>query len=285
VKWRDIHEWIERKDPSFFETVRGVPLEDIRHVEAARGVKLPRLYVDCLLEMGLHEGTSIVFGGSDIHDFHSLNSEPLEGDPVRSSRYFKIAEHDGTDDIAYIDTYLDLANADDDDALLVQAEAGDESEISRYGLKTQKPLSRFLEWWAFFMFETKDRSEQLSMFLSMNEYREGLEPKKGAPRETVEEYKAKLKPFSRETADERMRAVESVLEERGFALALPRLATFACWSRANASATAELIESSNMIAVYLFRDEPFDTGEIVAELERRVPKLAVHETWRSSRFS
>jgi len=43
MEWRDVREWIERKDPSFFAQTRGVALEDIRRVEVSRGVRLPRL--------------------------------------------------------------------------------------------------------------------------------------------------------------------------------------------------------------------------------------------------
>ena len=49
MEWRDVREWIERKDPSFFAQTRGVALEDIRRVEVSRGVHLPRLQAGGIL--------------------------------------------------------------------------------------------------------------------------------------------------------------------------------------------------------------------------------------------
>jgi len=278
MKWSDIVEFIKVKDPSFLTNAQGVPLADIQKVEKQRGLKLPQIYVDFLQTMGKHDGGSVIFGNNYLHDFYNLNQlNPDE--PPRSKRYFKIADHDETNDMAYMSTFLDLDRSDGQDAPLVEDEENYPKTITpETADDTNDTLSVVLESRVFRYFETAKRKEELSLILHLSEYKDGVD-KTSKPGETYEEYMAKLKPFSPKSAKERMGQIMAVLEKYGLKLALPELPTYACMSRADLSATVDIAGELNLIAVNLSRDEKSDTDTIVDDLEKTIPGLKVYETW------
>jgi hypothetical protein len=144
TRWTDLRAFIDARAPAYWSATKGVPRDDIAACEEAAGVKLPRLYVDFLADIGAESGDLEPFGGFQACGFDRIKAElPARGYP--GSRYFKVAIEEDTSQVTLLDTFLDLARSDGHDALLVQFEdigSFDEEMVTSRGFTLAEQLAR-----------------------------------------------------------------------------------------------------------------------------------------------
>lgn len=161
MRWADLRGFIDARAPTYWGSTKGVPRDEIAAIEDARHVSLPRIYVDFLGAMGVDAGDLCPFGPSQGHDIHRLRGEPEER-PYPRDRYFKVAIEDDRSLVIALDTFLDLAGSDGDDAPLVQFEdigVFDEEMVSPLGFTLGEQLTRSV----FDFFELDSRQHKVSL--------------------------------------------------------------------------------------------------------------------------
>jgi hypothetical protein len=144
TRWADLRAFIDARAPTYWSSTKGVPRDEIAAGEEAAGVKLPRLYVDFLADIGAESGGLKPFGASQTCCFDRIMAElPAEGYP--GDRYFKVAIEEDTSLVCFLDTFLDLARSDGHDAPLVQFEdigMFEEDMVTSQGFTLAEQLTR-----------------------------------------------------------------------------------------------------------------------------------------------
>ena len=121
--WFDLLSFIKLKDPSFLNTVKGVPLADIEECEESYSITLPKIYKDFLVTMGADSGELYPFEKNRIARFYeNMDDLSTEAENYPEIRFFKIAENFSTSGISSCALYIDLARSDGNDAPLIESE-------------------------------------------------------------------------------------------------------------------------------------------------------------------
>jgi hypothetical protein len=129
--WSQVIDFIVRKDATIASSFVGVAQSEIDAVQARYRITLPRIYVEFLRSMGESSGALQAFGTTYVHAFSALLAQ-LPAEDYPGERFFRVAfvaEQYATDPI---DTYLDLARSDGNDAPLVDFETPFSPEDTRF---------------------------------------------------------------------------------------------------------------------------------------------------------
>jgi hypothetical protein len=126
IDWQALLAFVASRDAELAASLRGVPREDIEAVEKEYSIRLPASYVDFLLVMGEDSGGLEPLGPTQDHTFSEVRDLlPPEGYP---DRFFKVAFESDSLALADLDSFLDLARSDGEDAPLVTFETGEEDD-------------------------------------------------------------------------------------------------------------------------------------------------------------
>ena len=120
-------DYINRQQPAFLQTVKGVPRGELEAWQNSYSVQLPSIYLDLMTWMGHGSGKFCPFGSYD-HNFEELASQVawLYSDdcPYREDydqqRYFQIGYSADEGAISPEELFLDLWHSDGNDAPLVE---------------------------------------------------------------------------------------------------------------------------------------------------------------------
>jgi hypothetical protein len=240
VDWQALIEFIRRSDPALGSSFRGVPRRDIEACEAEYSIALPSNYVDFLLTMGEDSGGIEPFGPTQVHTFSELLALlPPEGYPGR--RFFKVAFESDPMALAVLDTFLDLARSDGQDAPLVRFETGVNTvpEVNDWDHTFGESVTRRV----FSRLELNRRSYRAMIFVKSRNPADALAIKK--------------------TSTE-------LLAQAGLQLALPDLKRVACLSLDSASALVVVDDETSLLDVHLGAD---DLGALEILVELLLPRL------------
>jgi hypothetical protein len=224
VDWQALVEFIHGKDPGLVPSFRGVPRRDIDACEAEYSIRLPSSYVDFLLTMGEDSGGLEPFGPTQVHTFSELLAL-LPPDGYAGQRFFKVAFESDPMALAVLDTFLDLARSDGQDAPLIRFETGvnavpevNDSDHTFGESVTRRVFSRL---------ELNRRSYGAMIFVKSRNPADALAIKK--------------------TSTE-------LLAQSGLQLALPDLKRVACLSRDSASALVVVDDETKLVDLQLGAD-------------------------------
>jgi hypothetical protein len=235
VEWTGIVAYVAKKAPALVSSFQGVPQRDIVLCEQRYGVKLPASSVEFLLRMGEESGTLEPLGSTQSHRFSDLMAPfPPVGYPAK--RLFKVSFETDETALVQFDKFLDMSEADEHDARLVEFEPGAAATSVKPGDLT------FGE------------SVVLEIFT-------GLEVYKTKYAATIS-----LQSESEPHGLESKAAVVDLLLRLGFELVMPDLPRVACLNRDAISVMVTVYRSLQSVTISLGGGTVLGLEELVADL-------------------
>lgn len=242
MNWADLAAFMAAREPEYHRAVRGVAPADIAACEEGCSIALPRVYVGFLGAMGADCGELRPFGPTQDCDFYEL-VEDLPARYYPGDRYFKVSREVDTSRTTRLDTFLDLAGSDGDDAPMVQFEDGGEfvpEAVTAFRFTLGEQLARNL----FRSFELDRRAHRIV-----------VRSASGSP----------------ERAGRHLHEVLELMAKMGFELVLPVLPRVACLGRAGASALVEVHAASGAVGIHMGAEDVRALGAAGEQVLARFP--------------
>lgn len=246
MEWADLLAFIQKKEPTYLQTVRGIPRTEITRIETTYSIILPKIYVDFVETMGASFGAFEPFGGTQICEFPALVRE-LPSESYPQDRFFKVSIDDSPGAIGSYDTFLDLRRSDGCDAPLVWFE-----DVIPFSPGSVEDFGYSLgEWLTLQVFDTFELDRRPHIVTVSIVFETGHEQKQNRP------------------------VVLDILGKMGFRPALPPLPAVTCLQRPSCSARFRPANTVDGLSIRMGAENRRDLDIMIEQLRDRYPSLMV----------